>query len=268
MKPEYPTRIPSSTLNHAWRWLATALSFLTFGIGGLCMRYLVFPLINLLERDDNERKQRAQRFIHNTFRFYIAFMKGMGVLDYQIEDRHKLQGARLLLANHPSLLDVVFLIAMIPNANCVVKGRLLRNPVMWGPLKAAGYIINDGTEDVIEQANQAFARGETLIVFPEGTRTTPHQPLTLKRGAAQIAVRTAVDITPMLIQCHPTTLTKQDRWYQVPQHKIHFWFKILDQIAISPYVEQESPSLAARALTRDLTDFFTKELSLHEHPQH
>lgn len=252
-------------LNHAWRWLGTAFSFFIFGVGGICLPLLVFPTLYLLPGSSDVREQRAQKVIHKTFRFYIRLMRFLGVLDYKIEAPERLVNAKLILANHPSLIDVVFLIAMVPNANCVVKSRLLKNPFMRGPIKAAGYIINDeAAEDVITAARDAFNKQHALIVFPEGTRTTPNTPLAMKRGAANIAIRAQADITPVLIGCTPTTLTKQDKWYQVPETKVHFWMKVQDEIKIAPYIETDNPSRSARNLTKDLTHYFTEELSRYE----
>jgi 1-acyl-sn-glycerol-3-phosphate acyltransferase len=202
--------------------------------------------------------------IHKVFRFYIRLMRFLGVLTYDVSGLEKLKDARLILANHPSLIDVVFLIAMVPNANCVVKGRLARNPVMRGPINGAGYIVNDTAEDVVDAAKSVFDKGHALIVFPEGTRTTPDEDIILKRGAANIAVRAQSDITPVLIGCTPTTLTKQDKWYQVPSRRVHFWMKVQDQIEIAPYLDERNPSVAARSLTQYLTGYFSKELSKHE----
>ncbi|MEH6579252.1 MAG: lysophospholipid acyltransferase family protein [Amphritea sp.] len=251
-------------LNHGWRWMGTALSFFIFGLGGILLPILVVPVLYLLPGDQLSREQRAQKVIHFAFRIYIGIMKFLGVLTYQISGLEKLQGAKLILANHPSLIDVIFLIAMVPNASCVVKGKLVRNPFMRGPIKAAGYIINDNASDVIAAAGETFRKGHALIVFPEGTRTTPTQMLQLKRGAANVAVRAEADITPVLIECSPTTLTKSDRWYQVPDKRVHFRLQVKDQIDVGQYLNNVSPSKGARMLTSDLSNYFNKELGQYE----
>jgi len=251
-------------LDRAWRWFGTAFSFLLFGLGGVLLSLCVFPLLRLLPGSEARRQARAKRVIHRTFRFYIHLMRILGVLDFDIEEVERLRRARLVLANHPSLLDVVFLIALIPNANCVVKGRLTRHLWTRGPIVQAGYLLNEDGNDVVEQANRALARGDALIVFPEGTRTTPGEAVALKRGAAQIAVRCRADITPVIIGCRPSTLTKQDRWYQVPDRRVQFHIAVKPEIPIAPYLEDDQPSRSARALTRDLTHYFNQEVSLHE----
>ncbi|MFV9616703.1 MAG: 1-acyl-sn-glycerol-3-phosphate acyltransferase, partial [Gammaproteobacteria bacterium] len=78
--------------------------------------------------------------------------------------------------------------------------------------------------------------------------------------AANVAVRTQADITPVLIECKPTTLTKNDRWYQVPDKRMHFRLQVKDKLEIRPYLNNVSPSKGARMLTRDLTNYFSKEI--------
>jgi 1-acyl-sn-glycerol-3-phosphate acyltransferase len=247
-----------------WRWLATAFSFFIFGIGGILLPIIALPILYCLPATALEREAKAQALIHHTFRFYIQMMERMGVLSYELEGQEKLEYAQLILANHPSLIDVVFLIALVPNANCVVKGRLAKNVFTRGPIRTAGYIINDNNEHVIGMAKEAFNKGHALIVFPEGTRSTPDKKLTLKRGAANIAIRAKAEITTVLIECKPSTLTKNDRWYQIPKTKAHFKIQVKDKIEVQSYLAKDTPSVAARKLTTDLTDYFNKELMLND----
>lgn len=252
-----------NTLNFCWRWLATAFSFFIFGVGGVILTLVVFPVLYCLPAKKIDREVKAKAIIHHTFRLYIEIMRKLGVLSYDIEGLSKLDNAQLVLANHPSLIDVVFLIALIPNANCVVKGKLVKNPFTRSPVRTAGYIINENNENVLEEANASFTKLNALIVFPEGTRSVPESSIALKRGAANIAVRTAADITPVIIQCSPSTLTKKDKWYQIPQKRVHFTIQVKDKIEISPYLSGIPPSVSARRLTTDLTNYFNKELKLN-----
>ncbi len=249
-------------LDKAWRLIATGLSFFIFGVGGLLIPFLVVPLVQLFSLGkNNTRHQRGKAVIHNAFRAYIELMRLLGVLTYSVEGREKLENAQLVLANHPTLIDVVFLISLIPNANCVVKSALLKNPFTRWPVLAAGYIINNNSVDeVIAGASQAFGRGEALIVFPEGTRSVPDKKLKLKRGASNIAVRTATDITPVTIFCEPITLTKGAPWYQIPETRPHFTIQAKEVIPVKTYVEEVQPSMAARMLTKSLTQYFNREV--------
>lgn len=248
-----------------WRWLATFFSFILFGIGGILTSSILVPIFYLFSRDRLQREYRGQKLIHYSFRTFIWVMRFLGVLTYQVSGVEKLKKARLILANHPSLLDTVFLIAFVPNACCIIKGDLIQNPFMRGAVKLAGYIVNNEvTDEIINATAEAFEKDYTLIIFPEGTRTTSNCSIQLKRGAANIAIRTGVDITPVIIKCTPTTLTKEDPWYFIPDQCMHFQIKVNDKIDVSQYLDAEHLSKAARELTKDLSTYFNKEATFHE----
>ena len=250
-------------IEFAWRWLGTAFSYLSFGLGGLLFSLLIVPLLYLLPGGAAARTRRVQWLLHRILQGYVRMMSVLGVVTFEIHDIEKLRGARLVLANHPSLLDVVFLISMLPHANCVVKGGLTRNFFTRGPIRAAGYIMNEEAADVISAAQRAMDDGQTLIIFPEGTRTDPFGSLEFRRGAANVAIRTGSDITPVLVYCAPPGLTKAQRWYQVPARRMHLRFLVMDRYPIARYLEDPRPSRAARELTGDLLNYFNRELETH-----
>lgn len=253
-------------MNKIWRIIATGISFTLFGLGGLVLPIVVIPFIYLVPGKKIDRERRAKLAIHYTFRWFVEIMRALGVLTYCVEDREQFnRGSQLILANHPSLIDVVFLIAFIRRADCVVKSAITKNPFMRGTVcHIAGYIANDNPELVIEQAAASIKRGNSLVIFPEGTRTTPGEPLTMQRGAANIALRAGVPITPVVITCEPTTLTKNQPWYRVPSRRFHFTMRINSTIPIAEYNIETSPSVAARRLTAFLQNYFSQELMLHE----
>ncbi|MFT3761474.1 MAG: lysophospholipid acyltransferase family protein [Pseudoxanthomonas sp.] len=209
-------------LDHAWRVVGTGLSFAAFGVGGLLLRVTVFPLLQLCVRDPLRRRRIARRWVQRSFAAHVELMRRLGVLTWEIHGRERLERDGLLvLANHPTLIDVVFLVSLLPNADCVVKSAVARNPFMRGPVRACGYIANDDGVGLVEDCIAAVRAGGNLVIFPEGTRTVPGQPLRLQRGAANIAVRGGLDVTPVRISCTPPTLTKGEKWYRVPSRRFH-----------------------------------------------
>ncbi|MDO6695059.1 lysophospholipid acyltransferase family protein [Aliiglaciecola sp. 3_MG-2023] len=251
-------------LNFAWRWFATAFSFFVFGVGGIIIPVIVVPVLFLLPGTRLKREARGQKFIHIAFSSFIKLMRFLGVLTYEIHGAKELRQAKLVLANHPTLLDVVFLIALIPNANCVVKGALLRNPFMRGAIRAAGYTINNGeANDVLIDAKEVFNKQQIMIVFPEGTRSVPGKSHQLKRGAANIAIRTNVDITPVIISCEPISLTKQDKWYHIPSSPMHFNISANPIIKVSDF-QLSNSTKNARLLTDYLTKYFNAEVGVND----
>lgn len=252
-------------LNYCWRLLATALGFVLFGLLGLFVPWFAGPWIRWRYPDQHQRQQRARALIHATFRWYIQALGWLGVITWEVRHAERLRRPGLLvLANHPCLLDVVFLMAFIPNPDCIVKDRLFGNPFMRGYLRLTGFLANSDAVGLIEDARKSIAGGSSLIIFPEGTRTTPGAALRFQRGAANVALRTKTRITPVTIICQPLTLTKKHRWYHVPRRKPHISLLVGEDISLADYYRQPI-ALAARALTRDLQDYFTEELKDHDH---
>jgi 1-acyl-sn-glycerol-3-phosphate acyltransferase len=238
------------------------MSFVLFGLGGLVLGALVFPTMFLVFRDGRRRARVARRIIQMSFRAFIGFMRLAGVLTWRLAGAERLQRSGLLvLANHPTLLDVVFLCAVVPNANCVVKAALLRNPVMRGPVRAAGFICNDEGPGLITDCIASLEAGDNLVLFPEGTRTPPDVELgAFQRGAANIAVRGRRRVTPVLIRCEPPTLKKGQKWYAVPLRRMHFTIDVLTDVDLALRETVAADAVAAREHSRRLRDHFVEEL--------
>ncbi|WFS19323.1 lysophospholipid acyltransferase family protein [Pseudomonas sp. 905_Psudmo1] len=241
------------------------MSFALFGVGGVLLRMLVFPLLSLLPGDTQRRRTRARAVVSRTFRLFVEFMFRTGVLTYEVKGAERLgRPGQMVIANHPSLIDVVVLIAFIRDANCVVKQSLWENPCMRGPIRAAQYISNSGSMDMLDEAAGALQNGETLIIFPEGTRTIPGSSPEFHRGAAAIAVRGASLVTPVVISVTPTTLTKAEPWYSIPSRRFHFRLRVGEDIDPRQFTEQAPLPIASRKLNDHLHQHFMKELASDE----
>lgn len=250
-------------IGRAWRLFGTGLSFAAFGLGGVLLRVLVFPALRLFVRDRARLGRISRRLIQRSFSAHVGLMHRLGVLSYELHGVERLQRPGLLvLANHPTLVDVVFLVSLIPDADCVVKGPLARNPFTRGPVRATGYIFNDNGAGLVEDCIASVRSGRKLVIFPEGTRTPRDADLgPLQRGAANIAVRGALDITPVLVTCSPRTLGKGEKWYRVPSRRFHMRIEVLPDIPVAPFLMGTGEAMAARRLTGHLGETFKTELA-------
>ncbi|ASJ76847.1 lysophospholipid acyltransferase family protein [Granulosicoccus antarcticus] len=254
-------------LNRLRRAIGTYLSFTVFGIGGLFIGLLASPVLTLMERDVGRRQKKARAMIRWCFCRFIDVMEGLGVMQHDFEHVERLQRPGLLiLANHPTLVDVIYLVAHVPHAVCIIKEKLTTNIFTRGPVLAAGYITNSDPERVMAEAARRMAEGESLILFPEGTRSTPGEQLVMQRGAANIALHTGATITPVLIDCRPSALNNVDRWYQIPAEKVQLTLQVQDDLPLK--VDSTLPRrLASRQLTDSLSRYFNTNMSrfLDEH---
>jgi 1-acyl-sn-glycerol-3-phosphate acyltransferase len=194
------------------RIAATGISFTVFGLG--CI--MVFPVAFLATFLADSRAVATRRFISFFFRCFARMMRGLGLLTYEFSHLDRISGRCVIVANHPSLIDVVFLLGWIKDANCVVKGNLFRNPLTATAVTVAGY-ANSEAPGFLSECQVRLSEGCPLLIFPEGTRTKPGGSITLLRGAAHIALEAKVPIFPVAIEMEPMTLGKGDHWWTVPK---------------------------------------------------
>jgi 1-acyl-sn-glycerol-3-phosphate acyltransferase len=253
-------------IERAWRLFATGLCFLTFGVGAIFISLTAFPAIHLLSRRRECANRRCQYVVHLSFRLFIWMMRSLRVLSYEIDGAEKLRSARgtLVVANHPSLIDVVFIVAQMPQALCIVKKSAWSNPAMLGVMLATGYIQNDEPQRMIDLSVRALQSGQNLVVFPEATRTVPGKPLKLRRGAASIIATDGRPFLPVIVICNPTTLTKAEKWYEIPCTRVHFQIAVGEYVNPRPLIVDGAPlSLSNRRINRTIMALFMEGMAWH-----
>jgi 1-acyl-sn-glycerol-3-phosphate acyltransferase len=208
-------------LQRSWRFLGTALAFALFGAGAVLVTVFWFAPLALVP-SAAVRRRAARTAIRASYGLLLDFLELAGVVSFDV-DRDGLgrlgNGGRLIVANHPTLLDVLVLLAHVPQACCVVKSALWRNPFVALALRTAGYIPNGNPEQLLRDCAATLERGEPLIVFPEATRSVPGEPLRLQRGAAAIALDSGAVLNVVHFRCEPVLLSKGHPWYRIPDRR-------------------------------------------------
>ncbi|THF62506.1 lysophospholipid acyltransferase family protein [Pseudothauera rhizosphaerae] len=245
-----------------WRLCATGMAFSLFGLGGLVLRFIVFPPMRLLGGDAALRRCRSRAAITWSFRCFIRFMVRVGILTVDFRGAERLgRPGQMIIANHPSLLDVVFLIGHVAGASCIVRHGLVENVFTRGPITAAGYISNNESTDMLDQAAAALREGDTLIVFPEGTRTPRDSLPRFHRGACAIAMRGARIITPVVIRMSPRSLTKGEPWYRIPRRRMQYSIQVGEDIDPADWTSRHPLPIAGRRMNDHLHAYFERELA-------
>ncbi|CAM2926989.1 lysophospholipid acyltransferase family protein [Vibrio rarus] len=245
------------SFNQGWRVLATGFCFTVFGLGGLFLSFVIIPLIHLFTKKQRDKEYRVQGAIQKSFNGFCKLMKFTGAIDYKIIGADILQQDSdcLIIANHPSLIDYVLIASQLKRCDCLVKSSIWANPFMKHIVKAAGYIPNETADDLLLRCEERFQQGNVLLVFPEGTRTTPGVSSKIQRGAAQIAIRTQRDLRLVHITVSPSFLTKEKKWYNVPLNKPFFLIEVKEKVQVKPFIQQaKSPTIAARRLQQHLAE--------------
>jgi 1-acyl-sn-glycerol-3-phosphate acyltransferase len=258
--------LSKSALDITWRTACTFLSFVWFGIGILIFSGLILPIIHLCSADKQRAQQTSRRAVHYGFRLHIGWMNRTGVLDYEVHNSQALSEGRLIVANHPSLIDVIFIISQLPDAYCVVKGDLSRNLFTRLIFKATGYVTHTEPDRLIDECVALINSGATIVMFPEGTRTIPGQRPTFRNGASVILCRTLCPLVPVFLTIAPATLAKGEAWFKVPDTKFHYSMSVGNAISPHELIEQDATERQnARKCTQRLQDTFFDRLGADDH---
>ena len=236
-------------LRSVYQLLAYYLTLLLFGLGGveLSTLSLVFSWLPVSERTE----RFFQRLIHRHFALFHAWCEGMHLVYVRYHGFESVpRGALVLAANHPALIDITCVLARVPEAVCIFKPAIRRNPVLGAAARRAGYLGNDGGHELVRAAGAKVSAGNTLVVFPEGTRTPPGQALLpFTPGFVLIAQRARAPIQLVRITTDSDVLTKGRAWWRLPKFPAHI------DVALGPHIATD-PDTDAKTLAAEIEAWF------------
>jgi len=179
-------------LRASWRLLRVLLH----GCRGLAVVLLQFPALPPARRHERIRGWAAK----------LLRLLGIG-LDVRGTFR---PGAKLVVANHVSWIDVMAMHAVCPEARFVSKADVQHWPLLGRLISAAGtlYIERERRRDamrVVHQMAEALQAGDTVAVFPEGTTADGHTLLPFHANLLQAAIATATPVQPVAIRFSDAT---------------------------------------------------------------
>jgi 1-acyl-sn-glycerol-3-phosphate acyltransferase len=227
MPPAAPRRplIASAWLRPlAWLLLQGLLLFL--GVASLLWNAVAWVLLAVLSRERG--RALGRRAISRGYAFYWRLARASGLLqmDAQALDALADEPGLIIVANHPSLLDALMLVAHLPRAACVMKASLARNPFLGAGARLARYIRNDSTYGLVTLAVADLRAGGQLVLFPEGTRTTQPPVNPFRSAVGLIARRAQAPVQVVFIDTDSPYLGKGWPLWRLPPLPIVFTVRL------------------------------------------
>lgn len=203
-------------------WLALQAQLLLLGLMSMAGSVAALLLYPLLPRATGRRVGRALiAYGYRTF-WRIAATSGMLRLRAEALDTLRDEGGLIVVANHPSMLDALMLVARLPKSACIMKASLLHNPLLGPGARLARYIHNDDAYGMIQCAVKDLQDGGQLVMFPEGTRTTQWPVNPFHASFALIAKRAQVPVQVVFIDTRSPYLRKGWPLWRLPPLPIEF----------------------------------------------
>ena len=246
-----------------FRLAQVVAAFGYFGVGIWAFGNFVAPLVTLLARAAGRSPDAAQRLVqravHRFFRSFVFWMERVAhVAHVEFVNTGALAGGpKLIVANHPSLIDTPLLGAALPEADFIVGPEWLRNGWMRRAIRLTGYLRAEDGAVLVKAAAERLRAGRSVVVYPEGSRSTPEGLRPFQRGAAHIALEAGCDILPVVIDVTPRVLYRGDSWKSFPDESPRWRIEFGEPIPCAARPGEGRP-LAARRLTGVLEDHFQK----------
>ncbi len=134
----------------------------------------------------------------------LAFFSGVKVTVSGLENIPK-DSAVILAANHQGAADILLVLAFLPvRFRFAIKKELFKVPIFGWYLKRAGYFSVDrkvvlSAYRTVETIVEIIKAGESVLIFPEGTRTKTGELGKFKRGSLLAALKSGAPIIPIAI---------------------------------------------------------------------
>jgi 1-acyl-sn-glycerol-3-phosphate acyltransferase len=192
--------------------LLAPVGYVTFA--GLCWWWKKKPLVCA---------RRLQRCMGWGFRFMHDWLRWVRVADFN--HRGALpglpEGPCIVIANHPTQMDVTAIGACLGGACTIVKSTVYRRRLVRPMLEGAGLLEGPGTDPisvgrVIDDGVQRIRDGMRIFVFPEGSRSPPGRLRPFGRLAFEIACRAGVPLVSVGIRCEPVYLSREVPLFRPP----------------------------------------------------
>ncbi len=207
-------------------WLGLQLQLLLLGLMSAGWNLAALLLLPLLPRATGLRIGRAMIAHGYGFFWRVAAASGMLKLDAQVLDTLREERGLIVVANHPSMLDAVMLVARLPRSFCIMKASLLHNPLLGPGARLARYVHNDTAFGMIQRAVQELRDGGQLVLFPEGTRTTQGALNPFHASFTLIAKRAQAPIQTVFIDTVSPYLGKGWPLWKLPPLPMHFGVRL------------------------------------------
>ncbi len=194
------------------RWLLDTAAFyavlLVFGAGFIGLNLPATLLRWVLPR--RRSTKLGQRIISSGFNWLLGLMRVTGLAQFDLAalDTLRNEPGLVIVANHPTLLDVMLVISRLPRVVCIAKASLWSNPALGAAARLAGYIRNDSPHRLVRQAAAAIADGSHLLIFPEGTRTVRPPVNDFKAGFALMARSAGAQVQTVFLEAASPYLGK------------------------------------------------------------
>lgn len=209
----------------------------------MILNFLLFPFIK-------NNKELCSDIIHFLWRIFVYFMIFIGLIKLDIKKLEKIEN-KIIVATHPSFIDIVILIALIPRSTCFVKKELAYNPILKN-LVTSIFITNEVELDELKsESKKMLDCGFNVIIFPSGIRHRKNEFPKIKKGASLVALNARKNIVPIRFFSDADFLFINQPFYAASDRRVTFEIEQMKEINIKNFI-CESEIITKQKITAEI----------------
>lgn len=157
----------------------------------------------------------------------------------------------IFLANHVSWYDIPALGSFLPRAKFVAKAELFKMPVLGGAMRAVGMVPIERQNrkaafGAYDEAARRIREGNSVIVFPEGTRGYDYPLRPFKKGPFVLAIDAGAPIVPVLIHGAREVIRRGSMMVHPGRIDVH----LLEPVSVEGFSYDDRDMLAEKVRAR------------------
>ena len=159
----------------------------------------------------------------------------LGLFTLDIKKLSKIEN-KVIVATHPSFIDIVILIALIPHSTCFVKKELAYNPILKNLVNSI-FITNEvDLEELKSESKKMLDLGFNVIIFPSGIRHRRNEFPKIKKGASLIALNANKNIVPIRFFSNNDFMFINQPFYEVGEKRVTFEIEQMPEINVQDFI--------------------------------
>ena len=233
------------------RGMTVVFLFAFFGLGALYIRYLIFPF----------QKTRMQNYetLQKSWRWFIGLLEKLDVINLNINNLEKIKNIKnsIIVSTHPSFIDIVILMSLIPHSTCFVAPKLAKNPFFKGMVNLLFILDVESIECWLNESCKKLDEGLNVIIFPMGGRHDNNEHPKIRRGAALIAQKSRKNIVALNLKTDSRFLQGHQPIYDAGEKTVQYFLDYTDEINTEEFLEKYPDTVTFKT---EVTKKITKTL--------
>lgn len=226
-------------LSYAY-WALIGLTCPIFFVGALLIWLVTLPF---------DRRRTALHLYSCAWAVFYVAINPMWRLRVTGREHLPWRGPAVIVANHSSLIDILVLFGLFRPFKWVSKAENFKIPFVGWNMHLNGYVslVRGDRASVIAmlaECSRLIDRGNPVLFFPEGTRSTDGLLRPFKDGAFELAVQHGIPLIPVAVHGTASALPKHG---MVLQEHVDARVEILDPLDPADFGSVADLREAARA---------------------